>query len=67
MHIIREKNYHRTICSVSLFVRTLPINYTLLGEMEIHKIKETSKLKDKQTSIAAVRDQLLSFAILVTD
>jgi hypothetical protein len=47
-------------------MRTLPINYALHGETEIHKIKETSKIKDKQTSIAAVRDQFLSFATFLT-
>jgi hypothetical protein len=46
-----------------LFVRTLPIDFALLGrKWKFIKSKTTSKLKGKQTSIAAVRDQYLSFA-----
>jgi hypothetical protein len=50
-----------------LFVRTLPIDFALLGRKRKHmKSKTTAKLKGKQTSIAAVRDQFLSFATFPT-
>jgi hypothetical protein len=42
-----------------LFVRTLPIGFALLGRKRKYiKSKTTSKLREKRTSIAAVRDIL---------
>jgi hypothetical protein len=50
-----------------LFVRTLPIDFALLGrKREFIKSKTTAKLKGKQTSTAAVWDQFLSFATFPT-
>jgi hypothetical protein len=46
-----------------LFVRTLPIDFALLGRKRKYiKSKTTRKLKGKQTLIAAVRDHFLPFA-----
>ncbi len=45
-----------------LFVRTLPIHFALLGRKRKYiKSKTTAKLKEKRTSIAAVRDILRMF------
>jgi hypothetical protein len=53
----------RQFATFCLFVRTLPIDFALLGwKRKYIKSKTTVKLKGKQTSIAAVRDQFLSFA-----
>ncbi len=50
-----------------LFVRTLPIDFALLGRKRKYiKSKTTGKFKGKQTLIAAVRDQFLSFATFPT-
>jgi hypothetical protein len=50
-----------------LFVRTSPIDFALLGRKRKYiKSKTTAKLQGKQTSIAEVRDQLLSFATFLT-
>ncbi len=50
-----------------LFVRTLPIDFALLGrKWKYIKSKTTAKLKGKRTSIAAVRDQFLSFSTFPT-
>jgi hypothetical protein len=50
-----------------LFVRTLPIDFALLGrKRKYKKSKTTAKLNGKKTSIAAVRDQFLSFATFPT-
>jgi hypothetical protein len=46
-----------------LFMRTSPINFGLLGgNGNTLKLEMTTKLKDKQTSIATVRDLLRRFA-----
>jgi hypothetical protein len=56
-----------TIRRVCLFVRTLPIDYALLGRKRKYiKSKTTAELKGKQTSIVVVRDQNLSFATFPT-
>jgi hypothetical protein len=45
-----------------LFVRTSPIHFALLGRKRKYiKSKTTAKLKEKRTSIAAVRDILRTF------
>ncbi len=50
-----------------LFVRTLPIDFALLGRKRKYiKSKMTGKFIGKQTLIAAVRDQFLSFATFPT-
>ncbi len=50
-----------------LFVKTLSINFALLGRKQKYlKSKTTAKLKGKQSSVAAVRDQFLSFATFPT-
>jgi hypothetical protein len=50
-----------------LFVRTLPIDFALLGRKRKYiKSKTTGKFKGKQTLNAAVRDQFLSFATFPT-
>ena len=42
-----------------LFVRTLPINFALLGRKRKYmKSKTAAKFREKRTSIAAVRDIL---------
>ena len=42
-----------------LMVRTFAYSFCFTGaETEIHKIKDDSKLREKKTSIAAVRDIL---------
>ena len=47
------------IAAFRLFVRTLPIHFALLGRKQKDvKSKTTAKLKEKRTSIAAVRDIL---------
>jgi hypothetical protein len=44
-------------------MRTLPINFDLLGgKRKYIEMETTGKLQGKQTSIAAVREQFLSFA-----
>jgi hypothetical protein len=50
-----------------LFIRTLPIDFALLGRKRKYIKQETTvKLKGQQTSIAVVRDQFLSFATFPT-
>jgi hypothetical protein len=50
------------IAAFRLFVRTLPIHFVLLGRKRKYiKSKTTAKLKEKLTSIAAVRDILRMF------
>jgi hypothetical protein len=50
------------IVAFRLFVRTLPIHFALLGQKQKYiKSKTTAKLKEKRTSIAAVRDILRVF------
>jgi hypothetical protein len=50
------------IAAFRLFVRTLPIHFALLGRKRKYiKSKTTAKLKEKRTSIAAVRDMLRIF------
>jgi hypothetical protein len=45
-----------------LFVRTLPIHFALLGRKRKYaKSQASAKLKEKRTSIAAVRDILRMF------
>jgi hypothetical protein len=47
--------------------RTSPIDFALLGrKQKCIKSKTTAKLKGKKISIAAVRDQFLSFATFQT-
>ncbi len=47
------------IAAFRLFVRTLPIHFALLGRKRKYiKSKTTAKLKEKRTSIAAVRCRL---------
>jgi hypothetical protein len=56
-----EKNMD-LIAVFRLFVRTLPIHFALLGRKRKYiKSKTTAKLKEKRTSIAAVRDILRMF------
>jgi hypothetical protein len=53
------------IAAFRLFVRTLPIHFALLGRKRKYiKSKTTAKLKEKRTSIAAVRD--ISFSLPTT-
>jgi hypothetical protein len=50
------------IAAFRLFVRTLSIHFALLGRKRKYiKSKTTAKLKEKRTSIAAVRDILQMF------
>ncbi len=50
------------IAAFRLFVRTLAIHFALLGRKRKYiKSKTTAKLKEKRTSIAAVRDILRMF------
>ncbi len=50
-----------------LFIRTLPIDFALLGRKRKYiKSKTIAKLKGKQTSIAAVRGHFLSYATFST-
>jgi hypothetical protein len=47
-----------------LFMRTLPIDFALLGRKRNYiKSKTTAKLKLKRTSVAAVRDHYPTIAI----
>ncbi len=47
----------------ALFIRKLPIDFSLLGRKRKYVIsKTTAKFKGKQTSIVAVKDQFLAFA-----
>jgi hypothetical protein len=64
MRVIKEKRTVDLIAAFCLFVRTLPIDFALLGKTRnILKSKTTAKLKEKKTSIASVRDPLRTFAI----
>ncbi len=50
-----------------LFVRTLPIDFALLGRKRKYiKSKTTAKLTEKRTSIAAVRDTLWTYGTFPT-
>jgi hypothetical protein len=67
MLIRKEKKNMDLRAAFCLFDRTLPIDFALLGrKWKYIKSKTTAKLKGKQTSIAAVRDQFLSFASFLT-
>jgi hypothetical protein len=58
----REKKYAPG-AAFCLLMGTLPINFGLLGgNGNILKLEMTTKLKDKQTLIATVRDLLRTFA-----
>jgi hypothetical protein len=58
----RKKNM-RLAAAFCLFMGTSPINFGLLGgNGNTLKLEMTTKLKDKQTSIATVRDLLRTFA-----
>ncbi len=62
MRVVKEKK--TKVAKFGLFVRTSPIDFALLGGTRNRlKSKMTSKLKEKQTSIAMVRDPLPTFAI----
>ena len=50
-----------------LFGRTLPIHFALLGRKRKYvKSKTTAKLREKRTSIAAVRAKLVQFDTFLT-
>ncbi len=58
----RKKNM-RLAAAFCLFMGTSPINFGLLGgNGNTVKLEMTTKLKDKQTSLATVRDLLRTFA-----
>jgi hypothetical protein len=53
----------RLAAAFCLFMGTSPVNFGLLGgNGNTLKLEMTTKLKDKQTSIATVRDLLRTFA-----
>jgi hypothetical protein len=59
----KEKKNMRQAAAFCLFMGTLPINFGLLGgNGNTLKLEIITKLKDKQTSIATVRDLLRTFA-----
>jgi hypothetical protein len=52
------------MAAFSLFVRTLPIHFALLGRKRKYiKSQTTAQLKEKRTSIAAVRDILAAIVM----
>jgi hypothetical protein len=62
-----EKETLQVITAFCLFVRTLPIYFALVGRKRKYiKLKTTTKLKGKQTSISAAQCQFLSFATFLT-
>jgi hypothetical protein len=51
--------WRQQFAAFCLYVRTLPIDFALLGRKRKYiKSKTTAKLREKRTSIAAVRDIL---------
>ena len=55
------------IVAFRLFCRTSPIHFALLGRKRKYvKSKTTAKLREKRTSIAAVRDKLRPFDTFLT-
>jgi hypothetical protein len=64
MRIIKEKKSVDLRAPFCLFMRTLPIDFSLLWRKQNNiKSKKTAKLKLKRTLIAAVRDHYLTWAI----
>ncbi len=59
--------WRQQFAAFCLFVRTLPIDFALLGwKWKNLKSKTTAKLREKRTSIAAVRDILWTFGTFPT-
>ncbi len=57
MRVTKEKKNMRRAAAFCLFMGTSPINIGLLGgNGNTLKSKTTAKLREKRTSIAAVRD-----------